>query len=626
MNTTFPDSTLNDGPQQPGSYDFLMDRYLPAEFRHFIEDSFYKKIGEYGELESMQRDPEFYKNPAKHIALYTDHGVVHVRDVALQTLEVLERINGILIPLRDKNELEFLKGYGLLLAYLHDIGMCNFTSPGRFMHPEYAAQFVFAPEFDEIHELLWSKNAGNVPWTISSLFKGYYNEERLKVIFREILALSAGHSKSKMPISVLNDPWQLKEKMIQMLSKPLDLLFFEQKIERLDRGKHKKKEPVVQKKIEALDKKRLKYLEQYGNLGHKNFTGKYSEYKKEAFEWLTLPGDAVRKFMVDVQDSIRCIRAADALRQRGTVLRTSAGYEIFIDRNTAHAIYALRNKSSDRLYLLEVKKSINGGEANIARSELDAPGNLRISFHVGSFSKQKITNKAASNAAIVIEDIQADTIQSFKRDAKLDRGIFAAPKIAFENIKILVENTPDNPNFASLVCQAFHKINPGESHRIYPAFAMHHLDPLEVNRYLEGEPLADYLSRGTFRKEFFEKFLQVGCAFASGQSIPGEEEVRIIHLAAGDQLIQGGSKSGFVYFPLSDGLRVYPLGGYGSSLAIAWIPIGNTGVIRGSIRNAHVFSEKPVSLICVPKNVYLDHWYNPIPAKNIQEVWDENHS
>ncbi len=624
MNTILSNSSFAHPGPQGNSYEALVGHYLPGEFRHFIEDNFYKKVCEYGELENFQNDPGFYKNPSKHIALYTDHGVVHVRDVAVQTLEVLERANGILVPFRDKDELEFLKGYALLLAYLHDIGMCDFTALGRFMHPEFAAQFVFDAEFDEMFGLLWAKNAGNVPWMINSLFKDRYDENRIKIIFREILALSAGHSKSKMPVAILNDPKRLKKRMTTILSKPLGLLFFDQKIERLGAGKSKKKEETVQKKIEALNKTRAQFLAGNENLVHENFTKNYADFEKEAFEWLELTDTEIQRFILNVQDSIRCIRAADALRQRGTVLRTSAGYEIFIDRKTAHAIYALRNKSNDRLYLLESKKSINAGEANIARSELDASGNLRVSFHVGSFSKQKVTNKAASNAALVIDDIQADTIQSFKRDPKLDQGIFTAPKVSFEDLKILVEHTSDNPNFATLVCQAFHKMNPAESHRIHPAFAMHHLDPLEVNRYLAGEPLMSYLAQEAFRKMFFEKLLQAGCAFVPGRPVPGEEEVRIIHLAAGDQLIQGGSKSGFVYFPLADGLRVYPLGGYGSTLALAWIPLGNTGVIRGSIRNAHVFCEKPVSLICVPKNVYLDHWYNPIPTKNIQAVWGEN--
>ena len=52
---------------------------------------------------------------------------------------------------------------------------------------------------------------------------------------------------------------------------------------------------------------------------------------------------------------------------------------------------------------------INAGEANIASSEIDTFGNLHISFHIGSFDTQEVTNKAAENATVVIDDIQVDT-------------------------------------------------------------------------------------------------------------------------------------------------------------------------------------------------------------------------
>jgi len=119
-NKEYVDPSLN--PHE-GSFAILLNRYLPKEFRDFIEGEFYQKVTQQSQLEEIKNNVEFLKDPVRHIALYSDHGVVHVRDVAMRILEVIDRTNGLLIPKRNSDDLEFLKGYGLMLAYLHDIGM-----------------------------------------------------------------------------------------------------------------------------------------------------------------------------------------------------------------------------------------------------------------------------------------------------------------------------------------------------------------------------------------------------------------------------------------------------------------------------------------------------------------------
>ena len=74
------------------------------------------------------------------------------------------------------------------------------------------------------------------------------------------------------------------------------------------------------------------------------------------------------------------------------------------------------------------------------------------------------------------------------------------------------------------------------------------------------------------------------------------------------------------------GEKVYPLGGYESQPATAWIPLGNSGVIRGSVRNANVIAEKPVELICVPREIYLNFWYQPYSAKDLVKAWKHQES
>jgi hypothetical protein len=74
-----------------------------------------------------------------------------------------------------------------------------------------------------------------------------------------------------------------------------------------------------------------------------------------------------------------------------------------------------------------------------------------------------------------------------------------------------------------------------------------------------------------------------------------------------------------VYVPLGDGLRVVPLGGYASFSVQAWMPLGNTGVIRGAIRNGTVIAERDVGALMIPKDVYLRHWHHTYTEAEILE-------
>src|SRR5262245_45801670 len=125
-----------------------LDHYVPAPVRMWIEQTYYARINAQAQLEAALADPTFYGDPAAHLALFNDHAVVHVRDVAQQILGVLEHSQGILIARRESEQIQaFMSSYGVLVAYLHDIGMIDFRPFGRAMHPEFASQTVFDPAF-----------------------------------------------------------------------------------------------------------------------------------------------------------------------------------------------------------------------------------------------------------------------------------------------------------------------------------------------------------------------------------------------------------------------------------------------------------------------------------------------
>ena len=78
----------------------LLSQYLPNDFMDFVEQNYYTKTNQSMLLENVIHVSDFLSAPEPHLALYTDHGVVHVRNVAMNTLLLLEQLNGTLRIIR----------------------------------------------------------------------------------------------------------------------------------------------------------------------------------------------------------------------------------------------------------------------------------------------------------------------------------------------------------------------------------------------------------------------------------------------------------------------------------------------------------------------------------------------
>jgi hypothetical protein len=567
------------------------ERYLSASVREHIEQAYYARVSEQSKLETLIRNPSFMENAAKDPALFSDHGVVHVRDVANQLLHVLQIINGVLIPHRSEQYMEtFLCGYGVVLAYLHDIGMSDLSTFGRAMHPEFAAQSVFDGSLDDVMATMWKDNCGNIAWHLSQLFTAGVLKRDPELIFRELLSMSIGHSKSKIPVNVLDDPAGLRKQMQVTLHHNLRHLYVRQQ---LAKGKSLPGNFPFDEEPPA-------YLGRF-----------YTDFEKEAFDWLTDGSAKATQLVSDVTDTLRALRCADAFRQRGTVEKTSGGYEIYASRKTGECVIALR-LGRDRLYLMELPNNPDGaGEANIASSEFNADGNLRISFHRGSFENQAAQNCSAYSTAYVIQDLLRDTVDSFWRAAPI-------PSLkSSKDIQVLLESTDDDPRFAELVQEQICQLNPHVCGQVQIAPSLRNVSELERARYLEAKEL-DWDAEQ--RQSILEKINQAGQKLTSLDMVDGFKHVKLIDVPAGEKLIEAGAPSSFVYFPLGAGLKIIPLGGYQSFSVAAWMPLGSTGVIRGDVRNADVIAEQPVLLLIVPKEVYLRYWYEPYSPAELKKL------
>ena len=197
---------------------------------------------------------------------------------------------------------------------------------------------------------------------------------------------------------------------------------------------------------------------------------RYRDVDTDAFAWLVDPRPAARRFVTDVIDAIRVLRAADALRQRGTTQRTSAGYEVCVDQRSGRAVMAVR--SADRRFgawmWLDNRHSI--AEGNLRIVDLTVEGSLRVAFHRGSFGGRRATERVVVSTAEMIADIEADVLGSFPRRP-------GAPRSAR---LVEVVQPPDDASFARLVVDVLERHLPQLAGRTVLVDEPHPAPPVEA--------------------------------------------------------------------------------------------------------------------------------------------------
>ncbi len=585
-----------------------IDNYVSAAIRQQIEERYYSRINEQARLENLIHDPTFAELDGRHVALFADHGVIHVRDVIQQVLATLDTMHGILIPSRPAERLAWMREYGVLLALLHDIGMVDFSIFGREMHPETAAQAVFSAELEDIVELIWQDSGKSFAERLRELAEQDDCLQSPKLLMRELLALSMGHSKRKVPIEILNDPGRFRQVMIEAISADLQVLFLRQQSASYQPAEIDPSsgddQDIVADTGESSGLSSIKPPETNATrFENQVIASYYDDVATSAYQWMISSHPLAFQLLEDATDTIRILRCADALRQRGTVLKTSGSYEVFVDQRSANAVYALR-KGDDRLILLELPDAISAGEANIASSQLDQNGDLRISFHRGSFANPGAVDHATYCAALIVQEIKEDVIDSFERSTAFGQADLKSPA----EMKILLEETDDNLEFAALVCQHMMRIYPDMVQNINTVPTLEESTEMERELYLSSAPVDWDLDKCS---EILAHIASTGHLVTELNLEQAFDQVKLIHLSNGQNLVEAGGAAAFVYIPLGAGLKIIPLGGYEPFMAQPWAPLGITGVIRGAVRNATIVASADLELLMIPKSVYLRHWYKP---------------
>lgn len=566
VTTTGPTDTPTGSDQA-----ITLDDTLPPALRLRLEERYWRPSEEQARFERFIADPAFHADPHAHVAVYADHGVVHVRDVAGRLLELAGALDGVLPAPRDPSRRRFVAGLGVLTTYLHDIGMVAATPEGRRAHPTFAAREPYRPRFDEFAEALLADDVGGIASRVAAVDAVEPFAARAATVLRELLALAMCHSKTAVPMAAFNDPRALRAQLTAAVlgHHPMDV----------EHG------PTAAGRF-------------YGDVG-------------DAFAWLVADTPAQRALADDARDAIRLLRAADALRQRGTTLRTSAGYEIFVDGVTGRAVYALRTTDDDQLFYLRVDGDLAAGEANLRVAELTG-ATLTIGFHRTSFADEVAARLAARAAATVIADIWADVVPSFEGAG--DVVGLPRPALRADEIYVVLLTPPGGEGFVATVSAELARRAPRCCRRLRPVAESPPARPPDLDWAGRGEPLAP---TSPLAVELLERFDGSGWPHRGVDPQRAFEGVRLVTVAPGELVIRAGSAAEHVIVPLAGRLRVELLGGYDARIALPWIPLGVTGVVRDDERNSDVVAEVSVPLVVIPARVFLQSWFRPYEAADL---------
>ena len=562
----------------------VLDDRLPHRIRTSLEERLWRPIEAQATLEALIDDPAFINDPGHHPGIFADHGVVHVRDVAAGLVRLFDTIDGVLLPARAPERRRFVETLGVALAYLHDIGMIDMSPDGRRTHAVFAAQAAFGGDVDPLVEHL--VGPGLVLDRLEMIAAAAPFATSLETVVREILSTSVAHSKSTVPGPVLDDRVALRRVLQQAAFTPMD-------VQRAYGG-------------------RLMDLAA-GTIPFEVNTDRYDDPSR-SFEWIAAPSGLHAELADDVIDAVRALRAADVLRQRGTVLRTSGGFELCMDSRTAQAVCTLRPDTGDAVYVITYDDDRGAGEANIRVAFVTPQGHLRIAFHRGSFANEAAAQRAARSVAGVVEDIVADVIPSFGGPS-LGGGL-PEPTRSADDIEIQLERPDDHPGFADAVAARVAQRDPSLARRLVVAADVEAAAPDERWRYHHGAPVdpdgsdADDVLHGMGACGVDTDGLDRTAAFS---------EVRRATIQRGEQLVTRGSPPAFVYVPTASGRVVRPDGGYAPRPLHPWIPVGTTGVIRRAERNAAIEAEHEVDVIMIPGEVYARAWLHPLRPEELAE-------
>ena len=307
-------------------------------------------------------------------------------------------------------------------------------------------------------------------------------------------------------------------------------------------------------------------------------------------------------------DALRVLRAADVLRQRGTVLRTSGGFELCIDAATARAVCTLRPAGGDAAYVISYDDPRCAGEANISVAFVTPQGHLRIAFHRGAFGDDEAASARRGERRRRVLDIEADVIPSF--GGPTVAGACRRPTRSVDDIQIQLERPDDRPAFADDVARvvagprpvARPAARPGRRRRGRGARR-------SVAGSTRPRPSMPTIPRRTRSSASWPTTARTRRRSTGRRRSPR---------CAGRRSAPARSSSRRARRRRSSTSR--PARAWSCARTAAtrrrrstpWVPVGTTGVIRRAERNSEIVAEREVDVIMIPGELYARAWLKPL--------------
>ena len=523
------------GPDRPMS-DVDQD-LLPRDVLDLIEHRWWRPIEEQSSIEVLRHDDGFVEAPVDHPALFADHGVVHVRDIAANAVGLAATADGLLLAGRPPDRQRFLAGVAQLTIYLHDIGMVDATPMGRRVHALVAAQIPYSESANDVVDRIID-HRGIIVRRLEAVDAVARFDASLDVILREVMSLAVAHSKTTVPVALFGEPAALRRLVQACVFTSLD--------------EHRANGASPQVPISDAEVRFLVNVDRYDD-------------PLVSYSWMVSDHPAHRALVHDVIDALRVLRAADAVRQRGSSLRTAAGYEIFVD-TAGYAVYALRERGNTAVHLLRVDSPMAAGEANLRAAMVTADGHLRLALHRGTFDDERARARAASATAHLIGDIVLDVLPTFDDVAVGD----LIPPSAVGGMRVLVERPSDDPSFADDVIGRVLQGWPELTGRVDAVAGVDGAATAERLRYHAATPVA---GNSELRAAILGGAAERGANVDDLDLDRAFTDVRIAGVIVDEVVVDDGSPPAFVYLPVDDGLFVHPVGGYPPEPVPAWFPL-----------------------------------------------------
>ena len=330
-----------------------------------------------------------------------------------------------------------------------------------------------------------------------------------------------------------------------------------------------------------------------GHVGALVAVARYRDVDAEAFAWLVDPRPAARRFVADVIDAIRVLRAADALRQRGTTQRTSAGYEVCVDRRSGRAVMAVR--SADGRFgawmWLDNRHSI--AEGNLRVVDLTHEGSLRIAFHRGDFGGDGATERVVDGHRRRRSPTSRPTCSAASPDAgraaigspRRDRAAARRPELRQARRRGSRTRPPAARRHGrcSSTSRIPHRRSKSPSGTGGPPPLT--VDHAEVDGWFEQLALHGLTSTAIDRQAALRDVLRV-------------------RLRPGEVVLSPGTAASVVRDPARAGHPRRADRRLPTRAAPPVAPVGVTGVVRGAERNAAVIADADVDVLAIPAERY----------------------